>query len=560
MDFEKLANLIYPNVKYTNEELEKKYPERTLPKESYVTRFAPSPTGYLHIGNFFSVFMDWQIARMSNGIFYFRLEDTDKKREISGSGFVALNILKEFGIVPNEGLMPDGTSIGNYGPYVQSQRLDIYHTYAKELIKSGKAFPCFCQKTQSIEEIRQKRQEQLESEEDIIEKDPCRNLTYAEIEQNIKDKKPFAIRLKSQGEKENKILVSDLIRGERELAQNSKDVILVKNDGIPPYAFAHAVDDHLMRTRLVIRGEEWFVSMPAHVEIFDALGFEHVKYIHTPIICKIDEQTGNKRKLSKRKDPEADMRFFLSQGYPKLAVLEYLLTLANSNYEIWKLQNPNLSFLKFPFSIEKIGNSNPMFDLLKLSDIAKNIIGKMSAEEVYENLLIYTKEFDNEFYETLLKDKNYAIKVLSIDRNIDKPRKDFAKWCDFKQFFSYMFGFSSFNKKTDYNLENVKENNIENVLNAYKKIYNSADDKETWFNKIKQLSGELGFATDNKLYKSNPQDYCGNVADVCNYVRIALTGKQNSPDIHNIAQILGDEEVKNRLENLEKFVKKVNLW
>lgn len=556
MNLEKLANLIYPNVEYTVEELEKKYPKRALAKEAYVTRFAPSPTGYLHIGNFFSVFMDWQIARMSNGIFYFRLEDTDKKREITGSGFVALNILKQFGIVPNEGLMSDGTQIGNYGPYVQSKRLDIYHTYAKELIKNGKAFPCFCQKTESIEEIRQKRQEQLESEEDIIEKDPCRNLTYEEIEQNIKDKKPFAIRLKSQGEKENKILTNDLIRGQRELSQNSKDIILIKNDGIPPYAFAHAVDDHLMRTRLVIRGEEWFVSMPAHLEIFDALGFEHVQYIHTPIICKVDEQTGNKRKLSKRKDPEADMRFFLSQGYPKLAVLEYILTLANSNFEIWRLQNPNLSFLDFPFSIEKIGNSNPMFDWLKLNDIAKNIIGKMSAEEVYENLLDYTKEYDDDFYQILTKDKQYAIKVLSIDRNTDKPRKDFAKWSDFKQFFSYMFGFCPFDKKTDYNLENINEENIAKVLHAYKEVYNSSDDKDVWFNKIKELAGTLGFATDNKLFKANPQNYCGNVADVCNYIRIALTGKQNSPDIHNIAQILGNEIVKNRLANLEDLITK----
>lgn len=556
MDFEKLANLIYPNVKYTPEELEKKYPKRILTENAYVTRFAPSPTGYLHIGNFFSVFMDWQIARMSNGIFYFRLEDTDKKREITGSGLVALNILKEFGIIPDEGLMPNGTPKGEYGPYIQSQRLDIYHTYAKELIRQGKAFPCFCQKTESIEEIREKRQQQLENEEDITEQDICRNLSFEEIEKNIKSGMTFAIRLKSQGDKDKKILVSDLIRGTRELAENTKDVILVKNDGIPPYAFAHAVDDHLMRTTLVIRGEEWYVSLPAHLEIWDALGFEHVNYIHTPIICKIDEETKNKRKLSKRKDPEADMRYFLSQGYPKLSVLEYLLTLANSNYEIWRLQNPDLSYLDFPFSIEKIGNSNPMFDWLKLNDIAKNIIGKMSAEEVYENLLVYTKEFDDEFYQILSKDKEYALKVLSIDRNIDKPRKDFAKWSDFKTFFSYMFGYKTFETKEDYNLENISEEKIAKVLSAYKEIYNVNDDKETWFNKIKQMSEKLGFATDNKLYKANPETYLGNVADVCNYIRIALTGKQNSPDIHSIAQILGEKEVKNRLETLENIIKK----
>lgn len=554
MDLQKLADLIYPHVKYTPEELEEKYPERSLPKSAYVTRFAPSPTGYLHIGNFFSVFMDWQIARMSDGIFYFRLEDTDKKREISGSGTVALNILREFGIVPNEGLMPDGTQKGSYGPYVQSQRLDIYHTYAKELIKKDMAFPCFCQKTQSIEEIKQKRQEQLESEDDIVEKDPCRNLSYEEIEQNIKNGVSFAVRLKSHGEKDRKISAEDLIRGTRELAENSKDIILIKTDGIPPYAFAHPVDDHLMRTKLVIRGEEWYVSLPAHLEIWDALGFERVKYIHTPIICKTDAETGNKRKLSKRKDPEADMRYFLSQGYPKTAVLEYLLTLANSNFEMWRIQNPAESFLNFKFSIEKIGNSNPMFDLLKLSDIAKNIIGRMSAEEVYENLLAFTAEFDKEFYEILKNNKDYSIKVLSIDRKTDKPRKDFAKWSDFRIFFSYMFGFDSFDSKNSYNLENIKSANIENVLHAYKEIYNSDDDKEVWFEKIKQMSEKLNFATDNKLYRANPDLYAGNVADVCNYIRIALTGKQNSPDIHTIAQILGDKEVKNRLNRLEDLL------
>ena len=556
MDLEKLANLIYPNVKYTPEELEKKYPERALSKDAYVTRFAPSPTGYLHIGNFFSILMDWQIARMSNGIFYFRLEDTDKKREITGSGIVALNILKEFGIEPFEGLMADGTSKGNYGPYVQSERLDIYHTYAKELIKKGKAFPCFCEKTEGIEEIKQKRKEQLEVDEDITEKDPCRNLSFEQVQKNIEMGKPFAIRLKSQGEKDERIQVTDMIRGTRELAQNSKDIILVKTNGIPPYAFAHAVDDHLMRTRLVIRGEEWFVSLPAHLEVFNALGFEHVQYIHTPIICKIDEQTGNKRKLSKRKDAETDMRYFLSEGFPKLAVMEYLLTLANSNFEIWRLQNPDASFLDFPFSIEKIGNSNPMFDLLKLSDIAKNIIGKMSSEEVYDNLLTYTKEFDQEFYKVLTSQKEYAIKVLSIDRNKDKPRKDFAKWSDFKPFFSYMFGFQSFESLSNYNVENIKIENLQKVLDAYQNVYDETDDKEVWFNKVKQMSGNLGFATDNKAYKANPEAYFGNVADVCNYIRIALTGKQTSPDIHSIAQILGKDEVMNRLQKLSSLINK----
>ena len=549
MDHKKLADLIYPNLKYTPQDLEKLYPERNLPANSYVTRIAPSPTGYLHVGNFFSAFLDWQIARMSKGVFFLRLEDTDKKREIEGSGLVAINMLNEFHILPDEGLMPNGAEKGDYGPYTQSKRLDIYYTYAKELIKNDKAFPCFCQKTEGLEEIKERRKEQLEQNADIEEKDVCRNLSFEQIEQNLKQGMPFAIRLKSQGQKDEKILTKDLIRGERELAKNAKDIILVKSDGIPPYAFAHAVDDHLMRTKIVVRGEEWYASFPAHLEIFDALGFARVSYIHTPNICKIDEKTGNKRKISKRKDKEADMRYFLSTGYPKTAVIEYLLTLANSNFEIWRINNPEASYLDFEFTIEKISNSNPMFDLVKLNDISKNYIAKLTAEEVYENLIKYTKEYDPEFYQILTSNKDYSLKVLGIDRGGEKPRKDFATWNDFKEFFSYMF-----HKVETYNLENIAKDNVKQVMSKYKTVYTHADDKQNWFDRVKTLSGELGFATDNKAYKANPQDYKGNVADVCNYIRIALTGRQNSPDIHTISQILGEEEVKNRLSKLEEIL------
>lgn len=555
MDYQKLADLIYPDLKHTPQELEKLYPERVLPQGALVTRFAPSPTGYLHIGNFFSAFLDWQIARMTNGVFFLRLEDTDKKREIKGSGLVAINILNQFGVLPNEGLMPDGNEVGQYGPYTQSKRLQIYYTYAKELIKQGKAFPCFCDKTESIQEIKEKRQQQLQQESDIEEKDPCRFLTLEQVEKHLKENKPFAIRLKSQGQKGEKIVTHDLIRGERELAKNSKDIILVKNDGIPPYAFAHAVDDHLMGTKVVVRGEEWYVSYPAHLEIFDALGFERLSYIHTPIICKIDEVTGNKRKLSKRKDPEADMRFFLSSGYPTISVVEYLLTLANSNYEMWRLENPNSSYLDFKFTIEKIGNSNPMFDLIKLNDISKNYIAKLTAQEVYYNLINYAYEYDKEFYYTLTKDEAYSLKVLGIDRGGEKPRKDFAKWSDFKDFFAYMFNFVKLENKSDYNLENLNTKYVLEVVENYKEIYSQADDKQEWFNRIKEMSGHLGFATDNKAYKANPESFKGNVADVCNYIRIALTGRQNSPDIHSISQILGENEVKQRLEKLESALK-----
>ncbi len=535
MDYEKLANLLYPNAK-SPEYYEKKYPKRTTC--GLVTRFAPSPTGYLHIGNFFSAFIDRLIASNSNGIFYFRLEDTDKKREIEGSGDVALGILKEYGIEIDEGLTLEGQK-GEYGPYIQSQRLDIYKTYAKELVRRGLAFPCFCEQTHSLEEIKENRRQMLQENEELEHKDVCRNLSFEQIENNLKQGKPFALRLKSKGEKDDKILTYDLIGGEREMPANCKDIVLIKNNGIPPYCFAHAVDDHLMGTSVVVRGNEWFASLPAHLEIFDALGFERLKYIHTPLICKIDEETGNKRKMSKRKDPEADMRFFKTNGFPKEAVLEYLLTLANSNYEIWRLNNPEESYKNFNFQIDKIGSSNPLFDMAKLCDISKNIIANLSAEQVYDRVCEYSKEFDVEFYNILKDNKEYAIKVFSIDRTGEKKRKDFAKYGDFKSFFNYMF-FENSCKLQDYELIGINKNDMAMVLESYLSIFDYNDDKQTWFDKIKIMAEKLGFCIDNKEYKKNPNAYKGNVADVCTMLRVAISQRKNSPDLWTICTILKD--------------------
>ncbi len=555
MNLERLAEMLYPHITKTPEEVEALYPKRQLQKGQEVTRIAPSPTGYMHIGNFFSAFLDWQIARSTDGVFYFRLEDTDKKREIEGTGLIAINVLNDYGISPQEGLMIDGTEKGDYGPYIQSQRQELYQVYAKSLVKKGKAFPCFCEKTESFDEILQKREKSLEEENQIDEKDPCRLLTLEQIEEFLKAKKAFALRLKSEGTAGEKIETEDVVKGTRTLAKNSKDLILIKNDGIPPYAFAHAVDDHLMQTTMVVRGEEWYVSYPGHIEIFEALGFKKPKYLHTPIILKVDELTGNKRKLSKRKDPEADMRFFSQKGYPKQAVLEYLLTLANSNYEIWKLNNPEKSFLDFEFSTEKVGSSNPLFDLVKLNDISKNIIANFSKEEVYDQLLTYTKEYDQEFYNILNSDKAYATTVLGIDRGGLKPRKDFAKWEDFKAFFAYMFNLKRLNEKQDFQIENLDSQKILDVVEAYKYVYEQDDDKQNWFDKIKNMSEKLGYATDNKAYKQNPENYKGNVADVCLYIRLALTGQQNSPDLHALSQALGQKTVINRLAKLENILK-----
>lgn len=549
MDFQKLANLLYENAKPT-EYWENKYPKRNLPKGSQVTRFAPSPTGFMHFGNFFMSFVAYQIARYSNGIFFFRLEDTDKKRELVGSGLVAVETLANYGIVPDEGIDLNGKQYGNYGPYVQSERHEIYKTYAKELVKKGRAFPCFCQRTESLDEVVKKREEQLDKFDTLEEKDVCRNLTLEQIEENLKQNKPFALRLLSKGTSEDKIKTYDLIRGERELPANCKDIILIKNNGIPPYAFAHAIDDHFMGTTTVVRGEEWYASYPAHLEIFDALGFEKLNYIHAPIICKIDEATGNKRKLSKRKDKEADMRFFAKAGYPKQALLEYLFTLVNSNFEIWRIKNPNASLSEFPFTIEKIGSSNPMFDLVKLADISKNIIAKLSAQEVYSNLLEWSQNYDEEFYQILKSNKEFAERVFGVDRGGEKPRKDFAKWEDFKQFFSYMFGYFKPTKITDYEIKpETNTNYIKEVLQVYLNTYSQTDEKQVWFDKIKDFSTKLNY-TDNKTYKDNPTAYKGTIADVTAYIRLALTGRQNSPDLYTISQILGEDEVKQKLTQM----------
>lgn len=544
MENKKIADLLYPNTKPI-EFWEQKYPQRNLPQGAEVTRFAPSPTGYLHIGHFFQCLCDMFIAKSTNGIFYFRVEDTDKKREVIDSIDVAIDTLNQFGLFYDEGVLKGGKEKGNYGPYTQSKRIEIYNSFAKYLVENGKAYPCFCEKPENFAEVLEKRSEQLEENEVLEEKDICRNLTYTEIEKYIKNNKKFALRLKSFGNAENIIKFCDVVKGEREIRENEKDIVLIKSNGLPVYAFAHAVDDHLMRTTLVVRGEEWYPSVSSHLELFDALGFEKVKYAHNPVICKLDEN-GNKRKVSKRKDKEADMRFFIQAGYPTTAILEYLLNLANSNFEIWRKQNPTTPLTEFEFSAKKITPSNPMFDFVKLNDISKTIISKLTAKQVYENTLLWAKDFDKQFYEILLKNKTFAIQVFNIDRETPKPRKDIAKWEDVKAVWEYMFD-ELFEKK--YELEGTNIQNLKEVLAEYSKIYEPADTKDQWFDRIKSMSEKLGFAVDNKLFKQNPQDYKGNVALVCEYIRIAITGKKNSPDLYSICQVLGEQKTLKRLKS-----------
>ena len=553
-DLKKLADLLYPNCKLTVDEVLKKYPKRT--EQGEITRIAPSPTGFLHIGTAYVAFIDKLIAG-ENGVFYFRLEDTDKKREIENTADIAYNMLCKFNITPDEGFVGlDKLENGIYGPYKQSARKEIYEVFAKYLVENGKAFPCFCKKAEDIAEIKERREKELEEKEDLDSKDPCRTLTFEEVKKKIESGEKFALRLKSCGDAEKTFKFTDLAKGEREIRENDKDIVLIKSDGLPVYAFAHAVDDHLMGTTIVVRGEEWFPSLASHLELFDALGFERIKYLHAPVLCKLDEN-GNKRKLSKRKDPEADARYFIKSGIPVESVLEYLLNLINSDFEIWRNQNREAKISEFPFKIGKIGTNNPMFDLVKLCDVSKTVISKMTAEEVYDKCLEWAKEFDPEFAEYLANNECYAKCVFAIDRYSAKPRKDIAMWSEVKNYYSYMFE-PYFDKQNLANFE-IEEgesfkNNLKLVLNEYVNVYKAYEDKQIWFDEIKLMAGNLGFAVDNKLYKQNPDNFKGNVADVCSYIRLAITGRKNSPDLYEICKILGVDEVKNRLKSLSTLL------
>ena len=542
MNNKELADLLFPDNKLTVEEIEKRYPKRNLPEGAYVTRFAPSPTGYMHLGGFFQALIDYNIAKRSNGVFYLRIEDTDNKREISGASAIIMGILNEYGLTPDEYQLKGGVTVGDYGPYYQSERQEIYKAYAKKLVEEGKAFPCFCRKTEGLDDVKEKREKKFAVgiNED---KDPCRNLTIEQIREYLKDGKKFAIRLKTQGDGTKKIKFHDGSKGDVEIAENCSDAILLKNDLMPTYHFAHAIDDTLMGTTVVVRGEEWLPSYPLHKEIFEALGFKQPKYIHTPLIYKFNEK-GNKIKISKRKHPEADMRYFDKEGYDRQAIVEYLMNLINSNFEQWRATHKNDDIMKFPFDGFNITANTPIFDFVKLNDVSKEIISHYTAEECYNQLIAWAREYSLENVDYLVKDKDYVTKVLNIDREKPKPRKDIYKWSMFFDLFDYMF---SAPKKFEIDEEHKKD--FEHVLREYKKYINLSS-KEAWFDNIKKMAESLGYAVDNKAYKANPEKFKGNVATVCEYIRVAITGHKNSPDLYEIMTLLGEKEV---LERMAEF-------
>ena len=547
MTNKELANLIYPNIDKNPEYYETLYPERNLSEDAIVTRFAPSPTGFVHMGSLLTAFIEHFAAASTDGVFYLRIEDTDQKRSVENGIQGIINDLKNFDIKINEGVISQTEQIGNYGPYIQTERKEIYQTYAKFLIEEGLAYPCFC--TEEDLTTMRKKQEAKKSRLGYFGGwARCRDLTNEERAEKIKAGIPYTIRLKSPGNFSKKVILKDLVRGTIEFPENDLDVVLIKTDGIPIYHFAHAIDDHLMRTTHVLRAEEWVSSTPIHIQLFNILGFKLPKYGHLGLVMKIDEN-GSRRKLSKRKDPEAAVSYYHEKGVPIEAVKLYLMTLANSNFEAWLEQNYNSNIYDFKFDFKKISLSGSLFDTEKLFNISKNYISRLKADTVYENLLEYAKEFDIEFFELLTKYKDYSTAILNIEREQKKPRKDFATYSDILPNIWYMYD-EYFNKEDiNYEFQNITDKEeIKTILNAYLDIYNEEDTKEIWFEKIKELCDKFGYASNMKEYKENPDKFKGNVADVSTILRVALTSKAQTPDLYEIMKLIGINRMKERFE------------
>ena len=540
MDLNKLANALIPdeNVKPL-EYYEEKYPERDLPKGAQVTRLAPSPTGFMHLGNLFVALANERIAHQSGGVFYLRIEDTDEKRKVEGAVEVIHASLKYFGVNFDEG----ADLCGEYGPYYQRQRAEIYHAYAKELIKKGLAYPCFCTE-EEMEEVRTKQTENKLLPGYYGEFAKCRNLSEEEIYANLKAGKPYVIRLKSQGNVEVKHTFRDEVKGEITVTENNQDVVILKSDGIPTYHFAHAIDDHFMRTTLVIRGEEWLSSLPIHIELFKVLGFRLPKYGHN---CSIQKQDGEtRRKLSKRKDPEASLTFYREQGYHPTAVRTYMMTLLNSNFEEWLLKFPDKPIEEFKYSIGKMGKSGALFDILKLNDVSKTMMATLDENQMYDFLKSWAEEFGTDTQKGYFADKEYMCKVLALCMGVGgkKRRKDFICAKQAVESIAYFFD-ESFAPVYEYRFEKAT---VKKILTAFAEIYDEKDDNSAWFEKLKTVAGAYGFATDMKAYKADPTAFAGNVSDVAEMLRIGATGLANTPDLWTIMQILGKERTLKRLQ------------
>ena len=543
MDYKELANLIFPDAKDISY-YEEKYPERNLPEGAIVTRFAPSPTGYVHIGGLYQSLVAIMAAKKTKGVFFLRVEDTDQKRKVENGITDIVNSLKVFDMAPDEGMISETEWIGEYGPYIQSKRKEIYQAYAKYMIEQGKAYPCFC--TPEQEEERNKLQLDAKIRPGYYGVwAKCRNLTLDEMAEKIKAGVPYVIRFKSTGREDRKIQISDGIKGKITFPEYDIDIVIIKSDGLPTYHFAHMVDDHLMRTTHVIRSDEWLSSVPLHVQLFKEAGFKAPKYCHISPIMKNDN--GNKRKLSKRKDPEAAVSYYDELGVPPDAVKEYLLNIANSTFENWRRQNKDANIEDFDFHLNKMSVSGALFDMVKLFDVAKIVISRYSAEKVYNDSYAWAKKYDEELVK-LLENKDYALKVLGIERGNSKPRKDIAKWSDLKENISYMYN-EEFDKITEFDFGKVTDKELANKISKLysEKYFDINDDKQTWFDKMKDLAEEVGFAREVKEWKAEPEKWPGHVGDISSVIRSKLTGRLNTPDLYEIIKVLGKDEVLRRL-------------
>ncbi len=547
----KLAALLFPDVEKTPEDYEAMYPERGLAEGARVTRFAPSPTGFLHIGGLFAAYVAKLTADTTGGVFYLRIEDTDKKREVEDGVSGIVNGLADFGVTMDEGITGFEQETGAYGPYQQSKRRDIYRCFAKKLTEEGLAYPCFCT-AEELEAIRKQQEEEGVNPGYYGKYARDREMPFEEVERRIAEGQPYVLRLKSQGDPEKKVRYQDIIKGKMELPENIMDIVLLKTDGIPTYHFAHCVDDHLMRTTHVVRGDEWISSVPVHLQLFQYCGFRAPKYAHIAPIMKLDD--GNKRKLSKRKDPEAAVSYYVEEGYPKEAVLEYLLTLANSNFEDWRRANKEAPLSDFPFNLKKMSVSGALFDLAKLNDVSKNVISVMSAETVLDRVLTWAEEYNKDFYDLLSADKDKALRILSVDRGGKKPRKDIAKWSEVPDFVAYLYD-NLYEEDFDQLPENVTPADAAAILEAYIGVFDENDDQSEWFNKVKSLCEPLGYTPNVKEWKQDPTAFKGHVGHLSTVIRVAITSRTNTPDLCAIMQILGKEECVHRLQKAANYYK-----
>ena len=548
MDYQALAELLYPNITETPEEVEARFPERNNPEGAVITRMAPSPTGFVHLGNLVQGLTSERMAHQSDGVLFLRVEDTDAKREVPGAVEVLINTLKHYGIQFDEGATVDGDS-GNYGPYRQRQRASIYHVFAKKLVAEGHAYPCFCNE-EELSAMREQQEAGKETTGYYGKYAIWRDRTLDEVKEQLDKGASWVLRFRSTGSIENQFKFDDLVKGKLTITENNVDHVLLKSDGIPTYHFAHAVDDHLMHTTHVVRGDEWLPSLPFHIQLFKTLGFKLPKYVHIGPLMKMDGNS--KRKLSKRKDPELALTFYKAEGFPVEAVLEYLMTLLNSNYEDWRRANPTADMGEFKFSPKKLNPAGNLFDYAKLTDVSKNEIAKMDAEKVYTLLTEWAQEFDPDFAAKLTSDKDFAVSILSIGRGGKKPRKDMATWKEAKPYMGFFY--DAYLEKPVFD-ERFSKEIIVSVLNKFIDRYDYADDSAVWFDKVKAITEEIGFTSDMKAYKADPDAFPGTVADVSTFIRQAVTGKTNSPDLYTVMQILGRERSIDRIKKVIEDLK-----